>query len=165
MDSTEPRHDRLTCPHCGHENLPGAAFCAQCGMNVRGDQDSNTEAPIDDAQTTSVYEPLDQAPDRDDSPLWSPQPPRDTIIDVDPGQTSAITVEPRFEHGIGTAPVGDTGSGASPQRTESIRGFVLGTMAILLIAMVVGLYVYSAWLSDSTRNMIDGWIPWALVVI
>jgi hypothetical protein len=164
MESSESRHDRLTCPECGHENLPGAAFCAQCGTTLRVDQDSATEAPFDDAQATSVYVPIGQEPEGDDPPLWSPTPPRDPIIDVDPRQTSAISIEPRPEPGVGTAPTSVAGSATAPQRTESIRGFVLGTVAVLLIAAVVGLYIYSAWLSDSARDTIDGWLPWALVV-
>ena len=38
-----------------------------------------------------------------------------------------------------------------------IRGFVLGFLAITLIVVLLGLYLWAGVLSDSTRDAIGGW--------
>ena len=45
----------------------------------------------------------------------------------------------------------------SGERDEGIRGFVLGLLAITLIAALLGLYLWAGVLSDSTRDTIGGW--------
>ena len=37
MADTSQRRRFLQCPRCGAENLPTSKFCAQCGMNLRGE--------------------------------------------------------------------------------------------------------------------------------
>ncbi len=37
MADTSQRRRFLQCPRCGAENLPINKFCAQCGMNLRGE--------------------------------------------------------------------------------------------------------------------------------
>ena len=33
----------MTCPRCGHQNLPDSHFCAQCGSPLGGGGESPTE--------------------------------------------------------------------------------------------------------------------------
>lgn len=161
MDANETVGDLLICPACGEQNPPDAVFCGNCGTSLRDDHERFTETPTDDDQATSIFEPIREPDHREEQPLWSPEPPREAIIDVDPGQTGAIPIQ-KQDH-VTTTP--DTMPPASmpSQATDSgIRGFVLGTLAIILIAVVIALYVYSAWLSDSARDTIDSWLPWAV---
>jgi hypothetical protein len=149
MDTSEHEDERRICPTCGHSNIPGAAFCAQCGRTL-------DDGAQDDAQTTSVYAPIGGSGTAPDA-TWAAPTDDDTIIDVDPGQTTTFPVGGRFS--FDDEPVSRSASTAyQPER--SIRGLVLGIIAMMLIAAVIGLYVYSAWLSVSVRNTIDSWLPW-----
>lgn len=160
MESNEPRDDQLICPACGFTNAPDAVFCGNCGTSLRDGANPGIESPIDDALATSVYVPIREPAEREEPPLWSPEPPRDTMLDADPGQTSAIPVGQTLDYP--DAPAANHEPDAVQERQESIRGFMLGTVSIILIAAVIALYVYSAWLSDSMRDTIDGWLPWAI---
>ena len=156
-DSREPTDERKACPTCGHLNIPRAAFCAQCGRSLQGDGTRDAEAqPDDDAQSTSVYTPIGSPGSDATSSPWAAPGTSQTIIDVDPGQTTAFPISQPLSYS-------DDSFAAVPElnrAAESIRGFWLGIVAGVLIAAVLALYVYSAWLSDSTRDTVDGWLPW-----
>lgn len=162
MESSESRQDVIRCPTCGHENLPAAAFCAQCGVNLRQDDVTETDT-LDDTQATSVFEPIRSGDDRDPASLWSPQPPREMVIDIEPaGATPPAPTVEAVAASVATSPTWEVPTRDTPNQEKSLRGFLLGTLAILLITAVVGWYFYSAWLSDDMRNTVDGWLPWAL---
>jgi hypothetical protein len=146
MDTTST-DERPTCPTCGHVNIPGAAFCAQCGRSLA---DGETE---DETQVTSTYAPVG-ATTADRSP-WAP-PAEGIPPTTDAGQTSALPITSSWTLTNQDA----TPEPAIPHHEESIRGFVLGAIAAVLILLVVLLYIYTAWLGDSTRDTIDGWLPW-----
>jgi ABC-type transporter Mla subunit MlaD len=42
-------------------------------------------------------------------------------------------------------------------RDRGARGFFLGLLALILIAAVVGMYGWTAWLSAGMRDTISGW--------
>ncbi len=150
MDTSDHEPEGTVCPTCGHRNIPGAAFCAQCGRTLDEDEPA-------DAQTTSVYSPIGGSDTSSDA-TWAAPSDDDTIIDVDPGQTTTFPVGGRFS--FDDEPVANAAPAAAYQREQSVRGLVLGIIAMVLIAAVIGLYVYSAWLSVSVRDTIDGWLPW-----
>ena len=58
------------------------------------------------------------------------------------------------------APAEEPASLRNTRETESARGFLLGLLAVLLILAVLAVYIYAAWLSDSNRSTIEGWLPW-----
>src|SRR5699024_6322356 len=136
QESTET----LVCPACGTTNRPGSVFCAQCGAILdRGD---------DDAQATAAFTPLpDQgdtarenmdAPDAQMTQLFTPRAPIDA-------QRGAFTWgSPRM----------DTTAPGVPQ--PAWRGFVLGTIATVLILIVFGFFLWSTVASDGFRDAVTG---------
>lgn len=65
MADTSQRRRILQCPRCGAENLPINKFCAQCGMNLRGEVQApaaTTMAPK--SGTMLPYSPGSRGPGR-----------------------------------------------------------------------------------------------------
>lgn len=158
MDATETTQDRPICRNCGHENISGAAFCAQCGRSLNGDEPAvMPNPPDDDTQVTSVYAPVGASVAAPNRSPWAP--PVDGSTADAAGTTSALPIEERYTY---ADPELAPEVVARPEHRESIRGFILGVIAVLLIAVVLGLYVYATWLGDSARDTIDGWLPWLI---
>lgn len=150
QDPTERAEDRPICPECGHVNIPGAAFCARCGRAL-GDESPPGDA-IDvtsDSQATSTFEPVTSTVTAPSASPWA----RPGSIDSDPGLTTALPT-PAYVPVPGLRPSSD------PGRPRGARGFWLGAVAMLLMLAVLAVYLYAAWLSDSARSTIDGWLPW-----
>jgi hypothetical protein len=150
QDTAGQSAERPTCPDCGHVNIPGAAFCARCGRSL--DDEPPTGDVIDvtsDSQATSTFEPVTSTVTAPPASPWA----RPGSIDSDPGLTTAL---PTPEY----LPVSDYRSGSDPGRPRGARGFWLGLIALLLMLAVLAVYLYAAWLSDSARSTIDGWLPW-----
>lgn len=148
--AAELSEDRPTCPECGHVNIPGAAFCARCGRSL-GDEPPTGDV-IDvtsDSQATSTFEPVTSTVTPPPASPWARPGP----IDSDPGLTTAL---PTPEY----VPVSDVRRGGDLGRPHGVRGFWLGVIAMLLMLAVLAVYLYAAWLSDSARSTIDGWLPW-----
>lgn len=143
--------DRPVCPECGHVNIPGAAFCARCGKSL--DDDAPGEVidvePVD-TQATSAFAPVTSTVTAPERSPWA----RPDSIAGDSGQTTALPTVPDFvpAPGLEPTPVSSAPRGA--------RGFWLGVLATVLILAVLAVYIYAAWLSDSARSTIDGWLPW-----
>ena len=118
------------CPRCGTSNSGLSLFCAECGTALF---DTPGE---DETQTTAIFTPSPGPRATEDAtqetmasaPVWSPQP-RDT------GWPTPL----------------------APPRPESRRGLVLGWIASILIALVVGFAIWATLLSADTREMITGW--------
>lgn len=151
-DAVEPAKERQTCPECGHENIPGAAFCSRCGHSLNGDAppDNVIDVELSDSQATSTYQPVTSTVT---PPMTSPWA-RPGALDTDPGQTSALPAPARTDTITPPPPMILASDAHGP------RGFLLGVLALLLILAVLSAYVYVAWLGDSTRASIDGWLPW-----
>ena len=65
MVDTSQRRRFLQCPRCGAENLPINKFCAQCGMNLRGEtQAAAASSMIPKGGTVMPYSPGAQGPGR-----------------------------------------------------------------------------------------------------
>lgn len=152
-DATEPterEEERPVCPECGHVNIPGAAFCARCGRSLRDDAAQEViDVGPDDSQATSTFEPVTSTVTAPSSPWARPDP-----LEGDPGRTSALSAPPTHTPSADFTPVPVT------RAPEGTRGFWLGVLAVLLILAVLAVYIYAAWLSDSARSTVDGWLPW-----
>lgn len=143
--------ERPVCPECGHTNIPGAAFCARCGRALgNGAPTGDIIDVTSDSQATSTYEPVTSSVTPPPASPWA----RPGGVDHDPGLTTALPVAQDFIPAPGLEPEPARVRPASP------RGFWLGAIALVLILAVLGIYLYAAWLSDSTRSTIDGWLPW-----
>ena len=86
--------EKPVCPSCGHENIPGASFCAKCGTNLKNGAPSEAIVvpPVDDAQSTSVFEPVAERRTESQRSQWAP-PVIDVSPSTDAGQTSALPVD------------------------------------------------------------------------
>ena len=63
MADTSQRRRFLQCPRCGAENLPTNRFCAQCGMNLRGETQGAVATPMAPKSGTMLpYSPGMQGP-------------------------------------------------------------------------------------------------------
>ena len=147
-----PAAARPICPECGHENIPDAAFCSRCGhsLNVDAPSDDVIDVELSDSQATSTFQPVTSTVT---PPMTSPWA-RPGAMDDDPGQTGALPTSVRDEPIAAPPPM------LFAREPQGPRGFLLGVLALLLILTVLATYVYVAWLGDSTRDTIDGWLPW-----
>ncbi|MBA2289331.1 MAG: zinc ribbon domain-containing protein [Chloroflexia bacterium] len=156
--STQPHsHQDLRCPQCHEPVRPDSAFCGNCGATMSG-----TATPeIRNEQATTTFTPISSNDGNVGYPEPSPWAPPDSDRYVAPDrveQSTGVSSDPNATV-IGSHPVFMDES-ARAERPESIRGFFLGILAMLLIAAVLSLYLYDAWLSNSTRETVESWLPW-----
>ena len=164
-----------TCPVCGARNSGISLFCAECGSSLNGDahRTGDTAAiPIHPttAQHTEPYRVTRGS--TSGTQRWSTSESQDEIA---PFRTTSA-------NRTSSAPIGDRWSAASngggaevfaadtpyhdafsptvtmvEHHAPSTRGFFLGLLAFLLIAVILGLYGWTAWLSADLRDTISGW--------
>lgn len=143
MEPSDATDRERICTVCGHHNVSRAQFCSKCGQALN-DGTTHDSAADDPTQTTSVFVPVSPAPGE---ASWSePETQRTTALPVRTAEWSPSPTtrsEPKAR-----------------SRERSPRGLLLGTLASLIIITVLGLYVYTAWLSPSLREDISGWLPW-----
>lgn len=159
------------CPVCGSPNSGLSLFCAECGAALNGSSESDTTAfrtsrPDNDSQPTQSFVPAPshEAPAPSESGRWQV-----------PGATSTTALPPT--QGADPKPWRSPSSGPTSSAVstnawpaagepvavqfvpadDGIRGFVLGFLAIALIAALLGLYLWAGVLSDNTRDTISGW--------
>jgi hypothetical protein len=145
MSSSSASQPRI-CPECGTRNSGLSLFCAECGAALYtdtpdSDRDDETQtttafAPSTDPTTTADFTPRTSSTQETltSSPAWSA---------AEPVETWTATPAPPSE--VAYAP------------PESRRGLVLGWIAAVLIALVIGFLIWSTFLGESTRDMITGW--------
>ena len=140
-----------TCPECGTQNSGLSLFCTECGTPLAegpawsrpSDATQATAAigPTQDPEATTAITPVTATPaqpDTDDA--WA-----------SPNATVTWSA---------SAPDPSAGTIAEAERPESRRGFVLGVIASILIAIVIGFVVWTSLFSEATRDMITGWFGW-----
>ncbi len=133
--------EAITCPVCDAPNAGRSLFCAECGAALTGSDGATS--PISttgtvDSQSTAIIRP---------SRSWS-----DSTADPQPSATSvapaasSLTFTPVTESNPYLLPVA-----VAP---ESRRGFWLGVVALVLILIVLGLWVWGGILADGTRESV-----------
>ncbi len=155
------------CPICGSRNSGLSLFCAECGAALNGSPETDTTAfkttrPDHDEQRTQSFVPESSNPS--DSGRW--QAPKETpSLTAPPAQrtgaypwspsSSSSSASERAE----TAWLSSTGAAAVQPvgEDEGIRGFILGFLAIVLIAALLGLYLWAGVFSENTRDTVVGW--------
>lgn len=168
-----------TCPVCGARNSGISLFCAECGSSLNADVDRTGDTSAIPVHSTAAQhtEPYPMARgSTSGTQRWSAS----EVHVHDPDETAPFRTA--SDNRRSSAPTGDpwgaTSNGGaadvfaadsphhdpfSPtvtmveQQAPSMRGFFLGLLAFLLIAVVLGLYGWTAWLSADLRNTISGW--------
>jgi hypothetical protein len=134
------------CPECGTRNSGLSLFCAECGAALFHDPSGSGEetstgttstfAPAQDPNATAEFIPVNASAQDTmaSSGRWTPSVPQDTWSSPAAPPAEATFVRP-----------------------ESRRGLVLGWIASVLIALVIGFVIWSSLLSPGVRDTISGW--------
>lgn len=149
---------QLRCPQCDEPVLRDSAFCGNCGASLPG---SDTER---DDQATTTFTPVSSEEGdggyrvgSEPSPWASPDSDRYV-----PPQLYDGTVPSEYDPNA--TMIGSQSDYLAardePAGPQGVRGFVLGLIGLVLIAAVLALYLYDAWLSDSARETVESWLPW-----
>ena len=131
----------VICPVCDAPNAGRSLFCAECGASLT--ETSGTTSSIDpasstDSQSTAVIP---------SSRSWS-----DTASSRD---TSSTTVAPSVAP-LSLSPAVDSNPYLLPVpvEPESRRGFWLGIIALVLMLIVLGLWIWGGVLAADTRESV-----------
>lgn len=171
-DAPAPR----ICPVCGYANSNLSLFCAECGsvLNGRDSADSaGATSPGEvDSQQTQAFSPT--APSADDyrQPTASPATETNPTSSFTPisdatgrwqAPAPAGSEQTAFtpSAGAGAASTPDYASATLPPYSdgdESLRGFFLGVLAIVLILIVAAVYTWTILPNGSLRDSIQSWI-------
>ena len=172
-DAPAPR----ICPVCGYANSNLSLFCAECGsvLNVDTPETPPSHAatsPSDsDTQQTQAFSPASTADDHRRA-VASPEStanPTSTFAPISDATgrwhapASAGSEQTAFmpSAGAGTAGTSEYASAALPPYSdddESLRGFFLGVLAIVLILIVAAIYTWTILPNGSLRDSIQSWI-------
>ena len=149
------------CPQCDEPFRPESAFCGNCGASLAGASTDDAMGNPADTQATATFAPLpdytgqyDYDVVRDPSP-WAP--PGSSDYTSPPVFDGAATSGGNHQTKLTDARSASIGPS---QQQQGIRGLFLGILAMILIGAVLALYLYDAWLSDSARTTVEGWLPW-----
>lgn len=135
-----------TCPACGARNNDRSLFCAECGVGLA----TTTDNWNDDSQQTQSFEPV-----RDDTDWHRPADTRQRTSSEDIPVSGSPPEYASFDHTRQDQPVA-----LVPARApESSRGFWLGVLAWLLIAVVVGMYIWAGVLGEQLKDDIRDIVP------
>jgi hypothetical protein len=144
-----------TCPACGAHNSELSIFCAECGTSL------NNGSWDDDGQT-QAFQPAAPSPS---SSSWSSPADSEhrttsgTYPAVPATDDATITRAPNVFATSGSGAAVDSWSSWDREADRGMRGFVLGTVAWLLILAVFGVYLWSAVLSGGLKSDIRDLVP------
>lgn len=138
------------CPHCGHVNSTRSVFCAECGTSL--DELDTDNHPDDSGQTTVSFNPVSTDPDPQ-ATLWGPASDSQATREFTPQQTDNEPFDNRAAPGWQPEP---TNAGYMSYRSESRRGFILGIIAIVLIVVIIGFFLWSSVVGEGFRDSITG---------
>ena len=154
-----------TCPACGAKNSSFSLFCAECGASLEAPDagDTSTYRPLadeDDGQATAAFTPTATA--RDAEPVPGPEasqvtrtapPVRSTVQPYAPGWDAEPTPQSAPAQSWAESSTDHPALTAEAQ-PESMRGFFLGLVAVLLIGAVLGAWIWAGVLTDGARDSI-----------
>lgn len=120
------------CPDCGAENNNSDLFCKDCGASLVG--------VTANSQHTAAFTPV-SAPSETQTTAIAPAP-----------APAASPAAPEYS----AIPASQPATYSYSPQPESSRGAVLGWLAMILIAVIVGAYFWSSVISDATRDRVTG---------
>ncbi len=131
----------VICPVCDAPNASRSLFCAECGASLTessGNTASIDSVPSTDSQSTAVISP---------SRSWSDA--------ASSRSTSSTSISPTVAP-LSLTPVMDSNPYLLPVPVapESRRGFWLGIVALILMLIVLGLWIWGGVLAVDTRDSV-----------
>ena len=133
----------ITCPVCDAPNATRSVFCAECGTALHPDAEhaapTRANTTIPDSQSTAVI-PSGQT--------WTDPPdasrPREapTFTSVEP--VIALPTEDRL-----------SSNGTPIEFHASRRGFWLGLIAVVLMLIILGMWIWGGLLDAGTRRSVE----------
>ena len=137
---TEPA--TITCPVCDAPNMTRSLFCAECGTPLNPSAEDSTYtrpgATVADSQATAVIP---------SSRSWS-NPPE---APMPRNASTSTTVAPA----AGLSPADPNPYIYSPlQPAESRRGLWLGLIALILMLIILGMWIWGGVLAADTRSSV-----------
>ena len=162
VDSSRSMSSR-TCPSCGARNSDLSLFCAECGAGLNGgswDEEGQTQAfqPVASSSATSstaAWSPPDEDEHRAPSGTYK------SVVatrDRQPVETASTQTTARA-NGYATPPTVNAWTSWDQQTDRGARGFVLGTIAWILILAVFLLVLWSSVLSSGLKDDIRDFVP------
>jgi hypothetical protein len=140
------------CPECGTRNSALSLFCAECGASLSS---AGSMGVDDNGQTTTTFTPRSG-----DARQQEPEATAAT------GTHATQEFRPYSSlPGAPGASVGNVATGWEDPRgvgayartpPESRRGFALGLLAAILIALVIGFFLWSTVASQDFRDAVTG---------
>ncbi len=158
------------CPACGAKNSDLSLFCAECGTALNGGswQDEDQTQAFQPAATTGNRWSADRATDRtgtyDANRSRSEQPDR-SDTDINPNTQETPSFAPiTTSYAIDEAAQGGTGTVNAWSEWQSssdrgVRGFVLGSVAWIIILAVFVLFLWVSVLSSDFKADVRDIVP------
>lgn len=137
------------CPECGARNSGLSLFCAECGASLNNARSADME---EEGQTTTTFTPASQD-DGHRAPAWNAAKGANETQEFTPQLSMADTP------GRDTAASWDSLEQDAPYTrvpSESRRGFVLGLLAGILMALVIGFFLWSTVADQAFRDAVTG---------
>lgn len=131
------------CPACGARNNDRSLFCAECGASLATDTGA-----WNDNEATQSFEPVRGETTWDRSSYEDQRTSNGGYAVV---ETSTPPPYATFDQPWGTTP--------TPVASQSQRGFWLGLLAWILIAVVIGMYIWAGLLGDQLKDDIRDIVP------
>lgn len=137
------------CPECGTRNSGLSLFCAECGASLNNARSADVE---EEGQTTTTFTPASYDGEQR-APTWNAAKGTHETQEFTPQRP--IANEPDRN----TAAGWDNLKHDAPYArvpAESRRGFVLGLLAGILIALVIGFFIWSTVADQAFRDAVTG---------
>lgn len=158
MTTTPASADARVCPSCGAVNSERSLFCAECGASLSHGEEMNTADATSpfapganaDSESTAAFVPVIHPskatdPTRSTPPVTSTVGPYPSAHMGDNQPYAQSSVWPGDHELVSTV---------STHQGGSLRGFALGSIAILLTCIVLGAWLWAGVLDLGTRNSI-----------
>lgn len=148
--SPTPSAGTQICPNCGASNSAFSIFCAECGTSLGTSRDADDRD--DTGQSTVTFAPVAQ-PDEPEPAAWTSANDTQTTQEFTPQESTTDTTA---EYASSWEQPESYGLAEAHPSAQSRRGFILGIIACVLIAIVVGFFFWSSIVSEGFRDSITG---------
>lgn len=141
--------DTMTCPECGTRNSTQNLFCAECGASLSRAFTEQRDTQATMSASDGITQPFTPTPNY--------QPGSPVYQDTSATMTDAYAIPARPAASQPDYSMYDErpARGYVP-RQESIRGMILGWIAMLLMLAIITFFAWSTLIDQSMRDRITG---------